>query len=278
MMTMPGSRWTARRQENRVDAMADRMHTALWAAFNVFVPLIADGRIEDRDGYRVVSVPSFPIPIANAVWADAPDERSAIRGLAASLEEIQTRGVNSAVVVLDGLTPGVEAEARRLGLTGVERLPGMVATPSTFRSPEGSAPEFVLVGDDPTLLEVALDVTVRGFEAPRELMESLFASAMSAEPVELWLAYAGGDPVSTATGIATGDAVGIFSVGTPPEHRRKGYGAWATARAVGSAFEAGASFAYLQSSEMGFGVYERLGFEQVCEYLLLSGPDTPSMV
>jgi ribosomal protein S18 acetylase RimI-like enzyme len=258
--------------------MAERMHAALWAAFNVFVPMVAGGRIEDRDGYRVVSVPSFPIAIANAVWADDPDERSAIRDLASSLAEIEARGVSPAVVVLDGLTPGVEAEARRLRLTGVERMPGMTVKPSTFRPPEGPAPEFALVGDDPALVEVALDVTVRGFETTRELLESLFVSAMGAEPIDLWLAYSDGEPVSTATGIATGDAVGIFSVGTPPEHRRRGHGAWVTAQAVRGGFEAGASFAYLQSSEMGFGVYERLGFERVCDYLVLSGPDTPAMV
>jgi hypothetical protein len=48
-----------------------------------------------------------------------------------------------------------------------------------------------------------------------------------------------------------------------------------TAQAVRRGFDAGALFAYLQSSELGLGVYERLGVERVCTYLLMSGPDTP---
>jgi len=57
---------------------------------------------------------------------------------------------------------------------------------------------------------------------------------------------------------------------TPPEHRRKGYAACATAEAVRAGFGAGAVLAYLQSSEMGFGIYRALGFEQVCEYRLFT--------
>jgi len=41
-----------------------------------------------------------------------------------------------------------------------------------------------------------------------------------------------------------------------------------TAGAVRAGFGAGAAFGYLQSTEMGFGVYGALGFEQVCEYRL----------
>jgi N-acetylglutamate synthase len=88
------------------------------------------------------------------------------------------------------------------------------------------------------------------------------------------LAYANGQPVSAALGLVTGDAVGVFDVATPPEYRRKGYGGWVTAHAVRAGLESGASFAYLQSSEMGLGVYQVLGFEQVCEYRLLVVPDS----
>lgn len=252
-----------------------RLHEAVLEAFRLFVPMLSDGLMHDGDGYHVISAPSLPIPLANAVWADSPDETVAARELPAALAEIEARGVSPSVLVLQGRTPGVEEEARRLGFTGVEEIPGMVATPESFRPPEGSGPDLVRVGADKDLLRVALDVTARGFEAPPEMFAPMFEHAMGSEPVDLWLAYADGGPVSTATGVVAGGAVGIFSVGTPPEHRRKGYGAWVTAQAVRRGFEAGAPFAYLQSSEMGFGVYERLGFERVCTYLLMSTPDTP---
>jgi hypothetical protein len=48
-----------------------------------------------------------------------------------------------------------------------------------------------------------------------------------------------------------------------------------TAHAVRAGFEAGASFAHLRSSELGYGVYRALGFQQVCEYRLLTTNDRP---
>lgn len=53
--------------------MADRMHTALMDAFDLLLGMLPDGRVEERNGYRLVSAPSFPVPIANCVWVDGPD-------------------------------------------------------------------------------------------------------------------------------------------------------------------------------------------------------------
>jgi predicted GNAT family acetyltransferase len=66
--------------------------------------------------------------------------------------------------------------------------------------------------------------------------------------------------------------VGVFNVATPPEHRRKGYGARITAKAVASGFRHGAESAFLQASEMGFGVYEALGFRTVTTYVVRTRP------
>lgn len=248
--------------------MAERMHAALTDAFDLLLGMLPDGRSEQRDGYHLVSAPSFPVPIANSVWVERPDEGRAVSELEASLETIRARGVAPGVLTRDARFPSVEAEARRLGLTTVERMPGMVVTPAGLRPPVSPRPRLIRVGEDEDLLAVAKDVTIRGFEAPQELFDGLFASRLPADGLDLWLAYADGEPVSTAVGVTLGDAVGIFDVGTPPEHRRKGYGAWATTQAVRSGFDAGAAFAYLQSTELGFGVYRALGFEQVCEYRL----------
>jgi hypothetical protein len=41
---------------------------------------------------------------------------------------------------------------------------------------------------------------------------------------------------------------------------------------VRDGFEAGSELAFLQSSEIGHGVYRRLGFRDVEEYVLLTRP------
>jgi ribosomal protein S18 acetylase RimI-like enzyme len=55
--------------------------------------------------------------------------------------------------------------------------------------------------------------------------------------------------------------VGIYSVATPPEHRRKGYGEAITRAAM----QVARLPAVLQPSAMGEGLYRRLGFEPVGE-------------
>jgi N-acetylglutamate synthase len=66
--------------------------------------------------------------------------------------------------------------------------------------------------------------------------------------------------VTTGLGLTIGDHVGVFSIATPPEQRRRGYGAAITARIVADGYTAGARWAWLQSSKDGYGLYEQLGF------------------
>jgi predicted GNAT family acetyltransferase len=72
-----------------------------------------------------------------------------------------------------------------------------------------------------------------------------------------------GEIVTTALGTVFGDCVGVFNVATPEAHRRRGHGAAITARVVTDGLAAGADWAWLQSSEVGYRVYEALGFETV---------------
>lgn len=54
--------------------------------------------------------------------------------------------------------------------------------------------------------------------------------------------------------------MGIFTVATLQPHRQRGYGAAVTARAANDGLLSGATWVWLQSSEVGYGVYEHLGF------------------
>jgi N-acetylglutamate synthase len=69
------------------------------------------------------------------------------------------------------------------------------------------------------------------------------------------------EPVATAVGVSLENHVGIFNVATLPAHRRRGYGAAITARAVCDGLDQGARWAWLQSSPAGYSVYENLGFK-----------------
>jgi GNAT superfamily N-acetyltransferase len=251
---------------------SDRVHEALVEAFEILLTLLPDATVRPGGGYRVICAPSFPIPLTNAVWSDGSNEDATVHDLPAALAELEARGMPPAVIARDGTAPRVQDEARRLGLTADERIPGMSVERDAFRPMQRPDVEFRLVGADAPLLETALDVTARGFGAPREFFVPLFAGGMQADGLDLWLAFVDGVPVSTAIGMVRGDTVGIFDVATPPEHRRKGYGALVTAKAVLEGFAAGATLAYLQSSDMGFPVYEALGFRTVSTYVVHTRP------
>jgi hypothetical protein len=68
-----------------------------------------------------------------------------------------------------------------------------------------------------------------------------------------------GDVVSSAMAYVAAGVVGIYSVATPPEQRRQGYGEAVTRAATRVARLP----AVLQPSAMGEGMYRRLGFEPV---------------
>jgi predicted acetyltransferase len=65
------------------------------------------------------------------------------------------------------------------------------------------------------------------------------------------------------------DVAGVYFVCTTPSARRAGIGTAITAAAMHEGREMGCTTAVLGSSPMGYGVYRRLGFEEVFRYRLL---------
>jgi ribosomal protein S18 acetylase RimI-like enzyme len=88
-------------------------------------------------------------------------------------------------------------------------------------------------------------------------------TVLSTDGVRCYIGEVDSRPVTTCCGVTVDECVAIFSVATAPDARRRGYGAAVTARAIADGFAAGARWAWLSSSELGFGVYRHLGFRVV---------------
>jgi len=84
-------------------------------------------------------------------------------------------------------------------------------------------------------------------------------------PTRNYLGYLNGNPVSTSCLFYGGGAAGIYSVATLPEARGKGIGAALTLKPLQDARKRGYRLGTLQSSDMGFNVYKKLGFKHVCQ-------------
>ncbi len=116
-------------------------------------------------------------------------------------------------------------------------------------------------------LQVWTQTFFQGYELPIEFTQDYFeiiAPLGLSLPVRYYLGYQTGQPVAVSTLFLAAGVAGIYNVATLAAARGKGLGTALTLAPLLDARLAGYKVGVLQSSAMGFGVYQRLGFRQVC--------------
>ncbi len=167
-------------------------------------------------------------------------------------------------------TPSGHADELRPVLTelGLQELavPGMYLEPAGPLDPvlsEGIEVRQV-AGEE---MGESVDVMLAGFEMPefmREPFHGMTALVGAVEMIQV-TAWLNGRAVGCGSAWMTADTVGLYNITTLPSARRRGVGRAVTAALVNAAMERGATRAILHTSEEGFPVYQRLGFETVCQ-------------
>lgn len=108
---------------------------------------------------------------------------------------------------------------------------------------------------------------VAGFELPDSFAEPFYGwfgalGLSAASPALHYLGWLEEKPVATSTLFLAGGVAGIYCVGTVPQARQRGIGTAVTYAALREAQSRGYRVSILQASEMGYGVYRKLGFSE----------------
>lgn len=217
------------------------------------------------DMIRVVS-PGIPNFLTNAVFRCrlSADNMEAV--IAETNEYFYSRGVVPHWRLCPGDLPSdLEAHLAKQGLSLEAEEPAMAVDleklNQDLRAPDGFRVERVT--DAATLKEK--NVIISQFRAGRSLgtlLVDLF-SAYGFDSDSGWQHYIGvlnRKPVSCSSAFYATGVAGIYMVATLPEARRQGIGSATTLQALLDARDRGYRVGVLQSSEMGYTVYRRLGF------------------
>lgn len=197
----------------------------------------------------------------NGVWGEA--RRVDPEVVAALLDAIAAAGVPHCMQLRPGWPAEIDRVAHSRGLARVPGEPLMVLEDdrrlAAAMRVDGLTVRQLAPEDGPLHARVAAAGNVVRDE--RRYCCAMVPSVLATPGLRCYVGEVGGQAVTTALGVTTGDCVGIFSVATVPGFRRRGYGAAVTARAVRDGLEAGAPWAWLSASDAGAGVYRALGFE-----------------
>jgi N-acetylglutamate synthase len=246
---------------------ADRLHAALSATFEGFFSVIEEANFERRVGHSRLFFPTVPLDFFNGVIV----ESEPCTAIADSIREVEAAGVPCGVHLRAGRRHDeVDADLAQLGFTSRRPLPGMTSAPDELTDVRVDGLTIDRAGDEAALAEAA-HVAATGFAAPVEALKPLYAAGvLSLDGFAVYLGRVAGEAVTTGMGYRLGREVAIFSVATPPEHRRRGYGGAISAHAARMGFEQGADLAWLQTSDLGEPVYRRLGFQHSVMHSLLT--------
>lgn len=250
------------------------IETNLWAMHRDFARNPTTVVHDDPDVLWFTTSVSNPW-LNGASWchlgADA-DQR--IATVAAAAREVGTR---AQWITSPGCRPA--DLAMRLEKSGWEPEvePGMaVAVDEKFPAP----PDEIAIGQvvDPAgvrewtdLFDASFGIDPRG-DAHPWLLPWRHLTLGPNSPCRLFVGRLDGAAVSCSLAFRSGESVGLYGVGTPVEHRGKGYGSALTVAGIRWGASQGASVAVLQASPLGAPVYRSLGFETAFDMIAWSLP------
>jgi GNAT superfamily N-acetyltransferase len=242
-----------------------RCHENIVEAFRVVSRSLPGGYNEEESGVVRIATPSRG-PTFNAVYLTEPpgDPASVIERSASFMA--RGRVQKWRLEAFPGVGPGIAGAARAAGLHAYHDMPGMILLTAPTRMPPPPAELRIREASTRPLWETMVKVGIRGLGGePPENSEDAYPFDLS-RVLRGYVGFVGRRPVGTSFSLSYHGVCGVYFVATLPDDRGKGYGTALTWKAVVGARRDGCKVSYLQASDMGAPVYERMGYRTVCSY------------
>ncbi len=239
-------------------------------SFRVLASSRDPGEVRETAGVTIASA-GVTFQMFNAAFLSSPvvGERDLDSRIATAKVHFSARGLSWSFWVCEGwLDTAARRRAReafrKRGLYIATELPGMLA--ERLKSPVRELPRLDVrqVGDDATW-RAFCDIGARCFNVPLAWFQEVFEdSRVWKNGFTGYVAYADGQPVSTAATVIAGGAVGLYNVATIPGRQRCGFGETIMRQALDQArCRYGIERTVLQSTPQGLRLYERMGYSAV---------------
>lgn len=249
----------------------------LRATLAVFARASSEGATEDLPGVAVTcSGIQFSMFNSAILTAPVPTARELETRIQRAEAFFRKRGFSWSFWVCQGwLDKDVRAVIgdvfRRNGLHVVVELPGMEA--EWLALPRRPPPklEFRRVTDAVTRADFNRIMSI-AFGIPFPVARAIYESERTwRSDFEGWLGYVDDLPVTSTATLVTGSVAGVYAVGTLPTYQRQGYAEAVMRHALGQvAWRCGIERSVLQSSEAGYGLYQKMGYRTVVRYAVFA--------
>ena len=228
--------------------------------------------------WAITNVRSWPL--VNSIVRARLDEHSADHAIEAAIQQARSRNVGLMWWVGPSASPK-DLCSRLLahGFVTAGSVSGMAMDLGQL-PPDTTATADLSVAEVKNVSQLATwsHICAAGFGMPADA-EAIWLSWFGSMgigsdiPIRHYIGWWKGEPVATSTVLFAAGVAGIYNVATLPEARGRGIGAALTIAPLRDALLAGYQVSILQSSEMGLGVYSRIGFQEHCTFNLYAWSD-----
>jgi ribosomal protein S18 acetylase RimI-like enzyme len=230
-----------------------------------------DGIVHEVDGLAVCLTGVADEPFNPTLVERTPSDPAA--ALAAAAERYRPTGLSLGIDLEPTVHKDVRTAAERSGMRMIESRPGMALRIADLRSSPAPADVEIRWVEDVRLLAQVADADAAAFDADAGLTRAFLPDAVLDDSAQrVFAALIDGHVVGTGESALADGVLGVFGIATVPAFRRRGIAGALTSALIADRAE-DADLAVLQSSRLGLGVYERLGFRRMSTWEVWVQPD-----